>query len=185
MKACWNCDEPIDNLAECACMATTRIGGFLKSIPCSRRVGDYAHCFCRVIKAIQNRVWRKACSNSPREAKGALVVLMAKFVNDAAKIPAHSPFFMRTYRTLYLFSSIPTEHKNQGFKLDVKHVFKGWALRRPAFTRSGLAHLVSMNALDQKLLCLKAEELSGQGIPPQKLLSQGLLGSTSKKRKRR
>ena len=34
------------------------------------------------------------------------------------------------------------------------HVFKGWALRRPAFTRSGLAHLVSMNALDQKCRCM-------------------------------
>lgn len=76
-------------------------------------------------------------------------------------ICAHSSFFARKYGSIYLFSSIPTERKNQPFKRDLKNCFKGWSLRRPMFTRNGLRHVVNMDALDQGIRLVRAKGEEG------------------------
>ena len=76
-------------------------------------------------------------------------------------ICAHSNFFARKYGSIYLFSSIPTERKNQPFKRDLKNCFKGWSLRRPMFTRNGLRHVVNMDALDQGIRLVRAKGEEG------------------------
>ncbi len=73
---------------------------------------------------------------------------------------AHSGFFMKTYRTLYLFSSIPSEHRHQTFKLDLRHSFQGWKLQNPSYNERGLRHVVELDSLDQGLQLLKLSKTS-------------------------
>ena len=54
---------------------------------------------------------------------------------------AHSRFYMERYRSIYLFSSIPTEHRNSRFKVELRMCFKGWSVRRPLLNRRGLKHV--------------------------------------------
>ena len=67
---------------------------------------------------------------------------------------AHSNFYMKTHRSIYLFSSIPSEHKHQHFKRDVRHSFQGWKLTKPRVSVRGLQHVVELDGLDQTI-CLK------------------------------
>ena len=77
---------------------------------------------------------------------------------------AHCAFFAAKYRTIYFFSSIPTEHRNSRFKVELKNSFRGWALRRPLLSRRGLLHVLNMHALDVGLALLKAPQQSkGEG----------------------
>ena len=54
---------------------------------------------------------------------------------------AHSTFFIARSRTLYIFSSVPTEKRHQYFKLDPKHCFHGWRLSKTVLHHRGLAQL--------------------------------------------
>ena len=69
----------------------------------------------------------------------------------------HSRVFLSQYRSLYIFSTIPTEKKNSAFKLDLGHLFRGWSITRPIYTRRGLLHLVNSHALDLGLLLRRAQ----------------------------
>lgn len=61
---------------------------------------------------------------------------------------AHSVFYVTRYRSMYLFSSIPTEFRNRPFKTALKNSMRGWSLRKPRVTRRGMRHVVNMDALD-------------------------------------
>jgi hypothetical protein len=64
---------------------------------------------------------------------------------------AHSTFYVKLHKTIYLFSSVPTEHRHQLFKLDLRHSFQGWKLINPRCNERGLRHVVELDALDQGL----------------------------------
>ena len=40
----------------------------------------------------------------------------------------HSRFYMERYRSIYLFSRIPTEFRNSRFKVELRNCFKGWSV---------------------------------------------------------
>ena len=54
---------------------------------------------------------------------------------------AHSHYFFAKYRTLYLFSSVPAEHRHRQFKMQVKNSMCGWSLQKPCVSKRGLRHL--------------------------------------------
>ena len=69
----------------------------------------------------------------------------------------HFGVFLSRYRSLYMFSTIPTVKKNSAFKLDLGHLFRQWSITRPIYTRRGLLHLVNNHALDLGLLLRRAQ----------------------------
>ena len=64
---------------------------------------------------------------------------------------AHSTYFIRVHRSMYLFSSIPSEHKHQSFKRDIRHSFQGWKLVNPRMSIRGLRHVVELDGIDQTI----------------------------------
>ncbi len=70
-------------------------------------------------------------------------------------ICAHSTFYMATYRSISTFSSIPTEHRHQNFKMDLRHAFEGWKFKNPLLTQRWLSRVVQLDALDQGLRILR------------------------------
>ena len=60
------------------------------------------------------------------------------------------------HKSIYVFSSIPTERRNVEFKLDVTHCYKGWKLSRPHACRLGFAHVLNLSSLDIGLLLYHA-----------------------------
>ena len=79
---------------------------------------------------------------------------------------AHSGFYVERYRSIYLFSSIPTEFRNSRFKVELRNCFKGWSVRRPLLNRWGLKHVVNMHALDLGLAIFDAKQ--GRELPKTK-----------------
>ena len=69
----------------------------------------------------------------------------------------HTGVFLSRYRSLYMFSTIPNEKKNSAFKLDPGHLFRGWSITRPIYTRRSLLHLVNNHALDLGFLLRRAQ----------------------------
>jgi hypothetical protein len=67
---------------------------------------------------------------------------------------AHSVFYVSTHHSMYLFSSIPTEHRHQGFKRDLRVVFHGYKYKNPRVSSSSLTRSVNLDALDQALRLL-------------------------------
>ena len=65
---------------------------------------------------------------------------------------AHSSFFVHKYRSLYLFSSIPSEKRHQSFKQDLRHCFQGWKLSQSVLHSRGLVYCVSLSGLDLGLM---------------------------------
>ena len=61
----------------------------------------------------------------------------------------HSAVFVDLHRNIYKFSSIPTEHRNVEFELDVTHCYKGWKISRPYACTFGFGHVLSLSALDR------------------------------------
>ena len=55
---------------------------------------------------------------------------------------------LQKYRNLYVFSSIPAEHKHKPFNICDKNSMCGWCLRRPRISRRGLTHVLNMETLD-------------------------------------
>ena len=70
---------------------------------------------------------------------------------------AHSAFYMARYRSMYIFSSIPTEFRNRPFKTSLKNSMRGWSLQKPRVTRRGMRHVVNMDALDVGLRAQQVE----------------------------
>ena len=66
-------------------------------------------------------------------------------------VVAHSAFFVKRYKNLYLFSSIPTEFRHQRFKRDLRQACHAWKVRNPAASDHGLKHVVELDALDAGL----------------------------------
>ena len=61
---------------------------------------------------------------------------------------AHSSFYVHRLRSLYIFSSIPSEKRHQYFKRDLRHCFQGWKLSRTFMHQRGLVHVVTLSGLD-------------------------------------
>ena len=61
---------------------------------------------------------------------------------------AHGGAVLQKYRNLYVFSSIPAQHRHKRLKLAVKNSMRGWCLHRPRVSRSGLTHLLNIETLD-------------------------------------
>ena len=64
----------------------------------------------------------------------------------------HSASYLSLHKTLYAFSSIPTEYRHKFFKLDVSHSCMAWKMSRPAYSQRSLQHVVRMHALDLILM---------------------------------
>ena len=61
---------------------------------------------------------------------------------------AHGGPVLRKCCNLYVFISIPSEHRHKPFRLAVKNTMRRWCLRRPRFLLCGLTHVLSMETLD-------------------------------------
>lgn len=64
---------------------------------------------------------------------------------------AHSGYYMGRVRTLYGFSSIPTEHRHQRYKRDTANSFMGWRFENPKLSVGWLRRAIELDALDQGL----------------------------------
>ena len=60
---------------------------------------------------------------------------------------AHSGYNVEKYANLYSHSSLPTERRHQGFKLDLRHAFQGWKVASPIVASSFLRCVVEQDAL--------------------------------------
>ena len=72
----------------------------------------------------------------------------------------HSGCLMAHHRSLYLFSSIPSERRHQGFKRDLRHSFMGWKVKNPRASAVGFKHALELEALDHGLRELKKSRLA-------------------------
>ena len=61
---------------------------------------------------------------------------------------AHCGAVLQKYSNLYVFCSIPAEHRHKRFKLVVKQSMLGRCLRRPRVSRCGLTHVLNIETLD-------------------------------------
>ena len=65
---------------------------------------------------------------------------------------AHCGAVLQKCRNLYVFSSIPAEHRHKPFKVAVKNSMRGRCFRRPHVSRRGLTHVLNTETLDVGLL---------------------------------
>ena len=70
---------------------------------------------------------------------------------------------MQTYGGLYAFSSIPSEHRHQRFKRDLRITFQGWKYKAPLRCKGYLKRVIELDALDQGLRSLKRRRLDPEG----------------------
>ena len=61
---------------------------------------------------------------------------------------AHCGAVLQKYRNLYVFISIPAEHRHKPFKLALKNSMCGRCLRSPRVCRRGLTHVSNMETRD-------------------------------------
>ena len=73
---------------------------------------------------------------------------------------AHSAFFAEKCRSIFQFSSIPTEYRHGPYTEEAQNCLKGWSLVRPSMSLHHMHHCMSMNALEQGLLGLEAAKAS-------------------------
>ena len=66
-------------------------------------------------------------------------------------VVAHSGYFAQTYKSLYLFTSIPTEKRHQTFKKDLRHSFMGWKFTKAHMNPKTLTHILDLEGLDKGL----------------------------------
>jgi hypothetical protein len=105
-----------------------------------------------------NAVWRQRTRVTPevcRVYQDRVVVVAGVWRTLKWTVPTwmhwifcHSTAVLRRWGGLAKFSSIPSEFRNQGFKMDVRHCYAGWKLSRPYMTTSGLKQCVQLDALD-------------------------------------
>ena len=43
----------------------------------------------------------------------------------------HSGWFVRKYRTMHFFNSVPTERRNSAYKVHIQNSFRGWSVQNP------------------------------------------------------
>ena len=67
---------------------------------------------------------------------------------------AHSSYYIKQHSNLYVFSSLPTERRHQGFKLDLRHAFQGWKVASPIVAARFLRTVVENDALDLSMTAL-------------------------------
>ena len=60
----------------------------------------------------------------------------------------HSGWFAVEYRNFYIFSSIPTERRNVGFKMDIRHSFLGYKISCPYLSARAFTHVLELDALE-------------------------------------
>lgn len=75
---------------------------------------------------------------------------------------AHACFFVGTYRTLFAFSSIPTEHRHQRFKQDLRNTCSAYKFQDPLRCKGFLKRCIELDALDQGLRLRKLRKLDSQ-----------------------
>ena len=68
---------------------------------------------------------------------------------------------MHNFRSIYMFASIPTERRNQHFKIRLKNAMRGWMLMKPRLSRRTMAHVLNMEALELGLMAPKAQQGRG------------------------
>lgn len=83
-------------------------------------------------------------------------------------ILAHSLNIVKTFRTIYAFSSIPTEMRHKHFKRDLKHCFLGGKRKTPARSARGIVHLLHQDALDKGLYMLSLDRESHSAPVPKR-----------------
>ena len=72
----------------------------------------------------------------------------------------HSHTYLSMYKSIFAFSSIPTEYKHRSFKRDVAHSCMAWKMTKPVYSHRSLAHVVRMHALD--LVLMKDKVVKGR-----------------------
>ena len=118
----------------------------------------------RVVKLLldalvyMNRVWRQRCRVSPEVCQvyadrvavvgGVWRTLKWTVPTWVHWVLVHSTAVLRRWGGLFKFSSIPSEFRNQGFKMDVRHCYQGWKLSKPYMTTWGLKQCIHLDALD-------------------------------------
>jgi hypothetical protein len=94
---CWHCDLAYEDFGgeqlypSVVLLARVRWGAFLADIPPERRVGDMAHCACRVVGCVLKRLQ----ADTRVQAKPALVAALRRMVADVGQDAAHIPSDMR------------------------------------------------------------------------------------------
>ena len=56
----------------------------------------------------------------------------------------HIWWFVWKYRTMYFFSSAPTERRNSAYKVHIQNSFRGWSVKNPRVSVRGMRHLLNM-----------------------------------------
>ena len=72
-------------------------------------------------------------------------------------IVCHSARVLRMHRSMHIFSSIPTEHRNSKFKVRIKNSMRGWCLRNLRLSERAMCHVVNMETLDVAL-CIRHQK---------------------------
>ena len=67
---------------------------------------------------------------------------------------AHSSYYLEAHRSMYIFSSIPSEYRHQGFKRDLRFTFQGWRVKQPVLMAPSLRKTIHLDALDKGLQLL-------------------------------
>ena len=60
----------------------------------------------------------------------------------------HRGWFVRKHRTMYFFSSVPTERRNSAYKVHIQNSLRGWSVKNPRISVRGMHHLLNMYGLD-------------------------------------
>ena len=57
--------------------------------------------------------------------------------------------FLRTYGSMYMFSSVPMEVHNSPLKTHLQNCFRGWSVHNLRISKRGMAHILQMYALNE------------------------------------
>ena len=68
------------------------------------------------------------------------------------------------YKSLYMFSSIPIEYRNQTFKIRLKNSMRAWWFESATLAGHGMAQVVNTNALLVGVQMRKAKGGLGQAL---------------------
>ena len=91
---------------------------------------------------------------------------------------AHSKCFLATHRTWSAFSSIPSEHRHQKFKRDLRNTCQAWKFLNPDRCKGYLQRVIELDALD---LGLKGLDLKLP--PPKETIFEPAEGSLGKRKR--
>ena len=80
---------------------------------------------------------------------------------------AHGTWVLRKYESMHMFTSVPTERRNSPFKTHLQNCFRGWSMGNPRISKGGMARILEMYALDERLKAL--QETGGMKLESNKL----------------